>query len=681
LAILACTASSTYAERLVTRVEKDLSTSAPISISPDQNWDGIDGAWSTFTLRVGNPAQNVRTLVSTAGYQTWVVLPQGCQAAGSHTACAESRGWLFNSNASTTFDEIGLYTFSIEKNLGYSGNAVYGHDTVRLGGQGEGGPTLKNTTIGTFAVEDFYLGLFGVNPKSTNFTDFNTQIPSYMALLKDEDLIPSVSFGYTAGAKYRSTGVLASLTLGGYDSSRFVENESEWTLAADNERDIVVVIQSINTPSDIISSPVATELLPKPIYAYIDSTVPQIWLPKESCEVFEYEFGLIYDNGTNLYLVNETLHQSLLERDASITFVLGQELTGGETVRITLPYAAFDLTAKPPYMGLANDTRYFPLRQAQNDTQYTLGRTFLQEAYLSVNWETARFNVSQVSWDSPAEQDLVAMVSSSAAEKSPPSISSSAASVGSGLSTGAKVGVSIAVFSSVAIIVLLGVFLVRRHRRKAAIRHQHLADSSDDEKKTGQHQTPSFYGGGVLSLKAELDGNSTPEQRLHSAPGTDLAISLVSTPTSPGYYLSGAQGGAPASPSTPSAGEGTHSSHTGTATLFSPVSAMSEADGRERQIYEMPGDMPIVREKDGKSLSEKEAVAWRQKVYNGVDISVVPEETIGRQESDDNSKGRKQTVDPGEVVEMERKMRTEREKTVHRAFSFEMDDSDREPHG
>jgi hypothetical protein len=29
---------------------------------------------------------------------------------------------------------------------------------------------------------------------------------------------------------------------------------------------------------------------------------------------------------------------------------------------------------------VSNQTRYFPLQRAANDTQYTLGRTFLQEA-------------------------------------------------------------------------------------------------------------------------------------------------------------------------------------------------------------------------------------------------------------------------------------------------------------
>ncbi len=148
-----------------------------------------------------------------------------------------------------------------------------------------------------------------------------------------------------------------------------------FTFAPDNDRDIVVGIQSI----------VATDqngkthnLLPSGINAYVDSTVAQIWLPLEACLAFETSFGLTYDKKTGLYLVNDTLHASLLSQNSSISFTLGNTGSGGPTANITLPYASFDLTVTPPIV--SSGTRYFPLRRAANQTQYTLGRAFLQEA-------------------------------------------------------------------------------------------------------------------------------------------------------------------------------------------------------------------------------------------------------------------------------------------------------------
>lgn len=192
----------------------DKNLPAPISVAPDQNWEGIDGSWNTFSLRVGTPYQPVHVFVSTASQQTWTVAKYACMHSQTDPAtntttvkqdtdCYDSRGWTFDSNTSTSWRYNGFYQLWIEKNLDLAGNGQYGWDTVGLGLPGEEGPTLTNTTVGTIISSDFWLGHFGVNPKPTNFTNFTDPSPSYMSLLFEQNQIPSVSFGYTAGAQYR----------------------------------------------------------------------------------------------------------------------------------------------------------------------------------------------------------------------------------------------------------------------------------------------------------------------------------------------------------------------------------------------------------------------------------------------------------------------------------------------
>ncbi|KXT10089.1 hypothetical protein AC579_8965 [Pseudocercospora musae] len=671
--------------RLDTRHPHDNTTSStstsippPISINPDQNWDGIDGPWNSFTLRVGTPEQTVRTFVSFASYQTWVVLPEGCQAAASERACAESRGSLFARNESSTWREQGIYDLWIEKNLDYTGNAMYGYDTVALGGVGEAGPTVSNTTVGALAVEDFYLGLLGLNPKPTNFTTFNQGSPSYMTLLKEQGYIPSLSFAYTAGAQYRFTAVLASLTLGGYDSSRFIDNNVTFLFAADNERDIVVAIQDVTTPSHISSNPTATKLLPSPLYAYIDSTVPGIWLPMEACRAFELEFGLAFDNDTQLYLVNDTLHNSLLHRDANVTFTLAQAITGGPTVHITLPYAAFDLTAKAPFRGpdsstaVSNDTHYFPLFRAQNDTQYTLGRAFLQEAYISVDWESAVFNVSQVAWTENAEKQLVPIIPSSEGAGAGARASGDA-DKSSRLMPGAIAGIAV---GAIAVLALLGILLMFYFRKKrlAAVKRRIESEKLSDDASTSAAATTVLSGKRNSAYhKAELEGSSsTPSgpfsdrHRLASAIGSiseDTPRSMT-VPSSPGYYMTTA--GA-STPSSPSAAEGTRSSTQSGSFLMSPSSATaSEADSRERKVYEMPGDMPAIREKDGRALSEKEAIQRREQKYNGV-VSTTPTSSEHPREGLRDPR----RVNPEEIVETDISPEPRDTAALRRRFSFE----------
>src|SRR5207244_4162339 len=111
-----------------------------------------------------------------------------------------------------------------------------------------------------------------------------------------------------------------------------------------------------------------------------DSTLPYIWLPLDACRQFEATFNFVWNETIELYLINDTLHSHLTTLNPTFTFTLGNDKTAGsgEGINITLPYNSFDLTAYPPLV--SNSTRYFPLKRAANDSQYTLGRVFLQEA-------------------------------------------------------------------------------------------------------------------------------------------------------------------------------------------------------------------------------------------------------------------------------------------------------------
>lgn len=125
-------------------------------------------------------------------------------------------------------------------------------------------------------------------------------------------------------------------------------------------------------------SRVQTPLLSEGINVLVDSTVPYLWLPETVCQAFEQAFDISWNPISNVYLVNETLHDKLVERNASVVFQLADSLTGGPSINITLPYASFDLNASYPLV--KSQSRYFPLQRANDDTQYTLGRTFFQES-------------------------------------------------------------------------------------------------------------------------------------------------------------------------------------------------------------------------------------------------------------------------------------------------------------
>jgi hypothetical protein len=150
-------------------------------------------------------------------------------------------------------------------------------------------------------------------------------------------------------------------------------NNITFAFSPADDRELIVQVDRIT------AGPTDTELLSSSVPMFIDSTIPYIYLPLSACELFEASFGLIWDNTTGLYLLNDTQSAILKSQNPNVTFTL-RNLTSPTTFDITLPYSAFDLTASYPLV--ENATKYFPLKRADNSTQYTLGRTFFQEAYV-----------------------------------------------------------------------------------------------------------------------------------------------------------------------------------------------------------------------------------------------------------------------------------------------------------
>ena len=149
----------------------------------------------------------MRVLPSTAGNAIWVVSPQGCLPDEAGTSpisnCSESRGELFNPLGSTSWKNLTDYTMGLETNLGFNDSADFGLDTVGLGlSNSTGGPYLDSAVVAAYANDDYYIGMFGLNQQPTNLSTFSNSYPSFLTTLKSRNLIPSLSWAYTAGARY-----------------------------------------------------------------------------------------------------------------------------------------------------------------------------------------------------------------------------------------------------------------------------------------------------------------------------------------------------------------------------------------------------------------------------------------------------------------------------------------------
>ena len=190
----------------------------------------------------------------------------------------------------------------------------------------------------------------------------------------------------------------ANLVLGGYNAALVKPNNVDFKMGPEEGgRDLTVSIRGITFDSKASGQ---SSLVEEGFTAVIDSAVSHYWLPRQACEAFEKAFRLVYNETTGIYLLNETQHNRLQTDNPSVSFTLGQDLSGGPDVTFVMPYSSFELRINEEYPLIPKWSRYFPIRRATNPAQYTLGRAFLQETYLTANYERRNFSVSARNFDS-----------------------------------------------------------------------------------------------------------------------------------------------------------------------------------------------------------------------------------------------------------------------------------------
>ncbi|MCJ1470921.1 hypothetical protein MMC07_009569 [Pseudocyphellaria aurata] len=530
-------------------VSGDAGTTKPAALSMPvlTDWLGDDGIWSPVSIRVGTPPQWVNVFVSTASEETWVVGPGG-GCTGS-LECEKKRGGIFRSDNSSTWVKASSFALGLDPELGFGGNGDYGFDSIALSEQ----ISVPSQTIAVINTTEYWLGFMGLGITPTNFSagaiaqnsSNGTPAPNVTnvdqktflsSLVETKDLIPSHSYGYTAGAYYRLKHVPSSLTLGGYDANRFTSHNVSFGL--DPNLDPVVALNGItvtakpfstSTKSTGWSANSATLLGPANAALYtIDSSTPYLWLPESVCSQFEKELGLKYDENVRLYTFDEnsSQYETLLNWNLTFDFVIADLPGSSNSVSLSLPYAAFDLELTYPFPNVkstSQGTKYFPLRKAANDTQYTIGRAFLQETYLVVDYERNNFSLYQAIFTADASTnkrlvDITPPTNSSRANGPTVSISHGA---GKGAIIGIAVGASIACLVGVLI-----VYICVRRRRAVRVAEAKKGTPASPNKTFLEKLGGWFTGSPKAPRPTEIEGTA---RYPHEAPTDGEIMELPTT--------------------------------------------------------------------------------------------------------------------------------------------------------
>jgi len=190
----------------------------PYVVPPTTKFEGNDGSWSTFYVGVGIPeAQNFRVLVSMTSPVTWIIASQGCTTSDP-SDCSDLRGIEnygaakssgYNPLDSTNSTQIGDFQMMLDNGPPSSIygpqynyiNASFYLDIVGLGPSPSSSLELHEV-VGAITSKDIFLGEFGLGINDARFQSGGYQT-FLEASLNCSMPIPSLSYGYTAGASYR----------------------------------------------------------------------------------------------------------------------------------------------------------------------------------------------------------------------------------------------------------------------------------------------------------------------------------------------------------------------------------------------------------------------------------------------------------------------------------------------
>lgn len=441
---------------------------APVQIDFGPDFLGDDGLWSPVQIRVGtNPEQWLLVLPNTLSSDTWVIGPGGCDGT---QICQADRGGLFYWNQSSTWRELGYFDLGYTDITGAS-LGQYGLDNVSISNT----VSVPQLPVAIVNSTRLWLGQLGLNVKETRFNDNTAHISFLSSLVQNLSLIPSHSYGYTAGAPYALKGVPGSLTLGGVDTTRFTSTASSFTLGSNYEPSLAItsiqvssaVFEEMTIPSNWNNNPVTLSSHADAFTATIDSSTPFLWFPESVCDMFASALNLTYDTNLQLYVYPANMSsKSLLLWGLEFTFFLANLPNSTATSDVTISFNAFNLQLSYPFPGLnavstSPSVDYFPLRRANSTTQFTIGRAFLQETYLAVDYERSTFSLYPAFFPdlSKVSPNLVAITRPAGSTWPGPQITTNS------LSTGAKAGIGIGI--ALVVLVIAGLLYLYIRRRRA----------------------------------------------------------------------------------------------------------------------------------------------------------------------------------------------------------------------
>ncbi|KAF3912882.1 hypothetical protein AA313_de0206103 [Arthrobotrys entomopaga] len=409
---------------------------AQLGLSFDTNTPyGYDGPWYGVPIKIGSDKQTVNlfpatqdafTILSTATCDTYT----GCDASekgGLYNVSSDSRSY----NNTIDVQYLGLNAIPYGVTWGTRGVSTAQFAQLELG-QGPDALTVVNASVmrvdditmffGTSAdrsvgMSNGFLSLGGVEDEQI-FGSYEAAVP--LNYLANRSFIPSRSWGmHYPSAKLNQ---IPSLVWGGYDKSRIAGPVQSFDLNIGGLMKMNLI--GINIDIAVGKSPFPyqrksnllfinqTNQNPHTLNVLLESAIPYLVLPQETCDVIAKELPVTFDATLGFYLwrTDDPLYHSIVTSSAYLSFDF--EISVSQNLTIKIPFSLLDLNFTFPLV--TENKPYFPCLGTYLSTDgsgATLGRTFYQAAFIAKAYIQRKFWVAQAPGPSYIRPDIKAIIS------------------------------------------------------------------------------------------------------------------------------------------------------------------------------------------------------------------------------------------------------------------------------
>lgn len=380
-------------------------SSSPREVIWSSRTYGPDGPWHAITVEFGTPGQSIDAYPA-GTWESLLFSNEVCTEPKPGPTCyAEDAGVYTpsDSESSTVLDVTDNNdTFYGTQTLFGSGR--YYLDNLVLPGTNifpsievanlatfvvsAGSRVLPNGTMYSAAVGNIALGSPGVN-----MTFGSTNGALLTGTMYDNGDVPSSSFGLHIGSA--ALGLPGSLYIGGYDQLRVIGPVSGQAYTqATFPIDLLDISIGVATGASPFNFTSTSGLLSKgnaslspSLLVEVDAKEPYLYLPQSTCQAIAAHLPVSYNADLGLYLwnTNDPTYELIVSSPTFLGFTFRANNSVTQNMTINVPFRLLNLNLTEPLAHIG--TPYFPCSLPSLNT-YRLGRSFLQAAFISVNWET-----------------------------------------------------------------------------------------------------------------------------------------------------------------------------------------------------------------------------------------------------------------------------------------------------